>query len=121
MKVSIYKSEKNTGVLNKTPDIIDIKRGLWIKGDCSHPLVFVKKECFKQKYVYFLFYFGNKEGNSRGVHITLKFWENIRFLWMQRKMWIHKKEFIMWLINISIALPVAIKACIEICCLIFGS
>lgn len=111
MKIQVLRStEVNTGHLtNLFPgETIEIKRGRYIKNNISHPLFTEKENYFskiycleyKERHVYFLNYFGSNKLPIRGIHIGLTFWQNQRFLWLQRKHWLQKEESIRYIINI---------------------
>ncbi len=69
----------------------------------QYPLVFVKDHhIVKGKTVYRINRFGTlKDPNF--FYVALNFYENIKFLWLQKKLWIQNKDSIMWLINIVVA------------------
>ncbi|MBC7846602.1 MAG: hypothetical protein H7Y10_08930 [Flavobacterium sp.] len=111
MKIQVLRSkEVNTGHLtNLFPgEIIEIKKGRYIKDDVSHPLFTEKENYFskvycleyKKKHIYFLNYFGNNRLPIKGIHIGLTNWQNHRFLWMQNKHWLQKEESIRYIVNI---------------------
>lgn len=102
MDVNIYNTETNTGVLNKTEQVITIKRNRWIdKSGTSHPMKFLRPIAFENKNVYFLHSFGDdKKEPHHGKHISLTFMENQKFRWMQNIHWLQKEENIRYVINI---------------------
>jgi hypothetical protein len=111
IEVEVLRSnEVNTGHLTNlfAGEIIEIKRGRYIKDDISHPLFtekenyFCKIHCleYKKKHIYFLNYFGSNEHPIKGIHIGLTNWQNNKFLWMQNKHWLQKEENIRYIINI---------------------
>lgn len=102
MKVSVYKAESNNGGLNKTEEVITIKSNRWIdKNGTSHPMKFLKPVAFENKNVYFLHLFGDdKTEPHQGKHISLTFWENQTFNWMQKNHWLQKEENIRYVVNI---------------------
>lgn len=103
MKVNAYIVKgSNTGILIKTDELIDLKKRRWIdsKGT-SHPMKFLIPIAFKNKNVYFLHLFGDdRKEPHHGVHISLTFLENQRFLFMQKSHWLQKEENIRYIINI---------------------
>jgi hypothetical protein len=111
MKIDVLRSnEVNTGHLTTLfpGEIIEIKRGRYIKDDISHPLFtekenyFYKTHCleYKKRHIYFLNYFGSNEPPVKGIHIGLTNWQNNKFLWMQNKHWFQKEENIRYIVNI---------------------
>lgn len=100
MKINIYEVGVDFGRLNKTEDIIDIKRGRWVdRNNTSHPMNFTKKECFENKYTYWLSHFG-EYSKIYGSHISLNFWENQKFLFMQKSHWLQKEENVRYTVNV---------------------
>lgn len=98
MKVNTYTNEPNTGVLNKTEQTIIIKKNRWVdKSGVSHPMKFEEPKAFENKNVYFLYLFG---GDTKGKHISLSFWQNQKFLWLQNNHWLQKEENIRYIVNI---------------------
>lgn len=101
MIVKVYKSEPNTGTLSHTREIIEIRPIRWIdKHKISHPMKFEKPIAFDNKNVYFLYLFGDDSNKPKGVHISLSFFENQKFTWMQKTHWRQKEENIRYIINI---------------------
>jgi hypothetical protein len=100
METKIFKGKVNSGVLEQNKEQVILKYGRYIdkKDSLSFPLKFKRMYCFKQKYVYFIYLYGDKE--NTGFHISLSFWQNQRFLFLQRKHWLQKEENIRYLINI---------------------
>jgi hypothetical protein len=101
MKVNIYEVKNvNSGILEKNDEVIEIKSGRWIdKFGVSHPMNFVKKECFDDKFVYWVSLLGD-ESTTHGKHISLTFFQKQKFLWLQNSHWFQKEENIRYLINI---------------------
>lgn len=103
MKVKTYSpTSNNSGVLEETNRYIDIKPRRWISdGKTSHPMKFERIVAFENKNVYFLHRFGDDSGTHHsGYYISLTFFENQRFLFMQNSHWIQKEENIRYIINI---------------------
>lgn len=104
MKVEVYYPIMNKGILEKTNETITIEPRRWIdKNGTSHPMKFERPVAFKNKNVYFLHLFGDDSGKShQGKHISLNFWQNQKFMLMQK---IHPmQKFSVWLpIVISLA------------------
>jgi hypothetical protein len=63
-------------------------------------MYYTKPIAFENKNVFYLHDFGNKDENSRGIHISLTFLEKHRFLFMQKDHWLQKEENIRYIINI---------------------
>jgi hypothetical protein len=111
MKIEVLRSnEVNTGNLASSvpAEIIEIKRGRYIKNNISHPL-FIEKEnyfskiyCleYNKKHIYYLNFHGSNEPPVRGIHVGLTNWQNQKFLWLQNKHWLQKEESIRYIINI---------------------
>ncbi len=111
MKIQVLRSEEvNTGHLTDLfpGEVVEIKRGRYIKDEISHPLFtekenyFYKIHClkYKKRHIYFLNYFGSNEPPVKGIHIGLTYWQNNRFLLMQNKHWFQKEENIRYIVNI---------------------
>jgi hypothetical protein len=105
MKVHTSTTVPNTGILIQSNEVIDIRRNRWIdKHNTSHPLKYTQPVAFENKNVYFLHLFGDDSGTQhKGVHISLSFWDNQKFLWLQKKQWFQNKDNVMWLVNIVVA------------------
>lgn len=116
MKVNTYSTEKiNSGILKKDKTIIDLRTTRWIDNNgTSHPIKYVRPLAFENKNVYFLHLFGDDSKQPHhGVHISLNFWQNQKFLWLQKQHWMQKTSNITWLISIIIALGVLITNIIK--------
>jgi hypothetical protein len=99
MVVNVY--EANNGELEKTNETITIKPRRWLnKNGISYPMKFTSPIAFENNNVYFLKIFDNGDKNSHGKHISLTFWQNQKFLYLQKKNWIQKEENIRYIINI---------------------
>lgn len=113
MKINVYKTNGfNSGQLIKIDEIIDIKPRRWIedRNGTSHPMKFIEPIAFENKNVYFLYLFGDNSGKTKmGKHISLSFWENQKFLFMQKLHWVQKEENIRYIVNIIFLI---IGACI---------
>lgn len=100
MKVNTYEPISNMGVLEKNDEVIEIKNGRWIdKNNTSHPMKFTKIYSFQNNFVYWLTFFGKKSKNA-GIHISLNFFENQKFLWLQNSHWLQKEENIRYIVNV---------------------
>lgn len=99
MKINTFRlKENNSGILVRTDEIVDLQKRRWIdKNGTSHPMKFDTPIAFKNKNVYFLYRFGTE---NKGVHISLSFWENQKFLFMQKLHWLQKEENIRYIVNI---------------------
>lgn len=87
MKVNVYKlNGTNTGELKKLEEKITLDKNRWLdKNGTSHPLKYLEPKAFVNKNVYFLHLFGNDDKKPHlGKHISLTFWQNQRFRWMQK-------------------------------------
>jgi hypothetical protein len=101
MKIKVYELKgNNTGLLIESDEIIDIKKHRWVDKGESHPMKFLKPKSFKNKNVYFLHLYGDTKKPHLGKHISLTFWENQKFLFMQEKHWIQKEENVRYVVNI---------------------
>lgn len=90
--------------------VVEIKRGRWrfvyngserdIKsslGDYVFKMEYEKLNMFEKRHVYKLFFWEKKEFEV----ISLNFWQNQKFLWIQNDHWLQKEENIRYAINIS--------------------
>lgn len=101
MIVNVYKTNNNSGELEKTNETITIKRRRWLdKSGISHPMKFNSPIAFENNNVYFLKMFDNNDENLYGKHISLTFWQNQKFLYLQKNHWLQKEENIRYIINI---------------------
>lgn len=98
MKVKGFIGEQtNTGLIAKITELIDIRDGRWVdKGKVSHLMNYKRIRSFKDKRVYFLYRFGN--GKS-GIHVSLSFLQNQRFLYLQKAHWLQKADNLKWVIS----------------------
>lgn len=98
MKVDIYKvKESNSGRIVKSNRRIDVRRGRWIDDrNISHPMNYKRIKAFDKKRVYYLSKFGS---GTTGVHISLTFIKNQRFLIMQDAHWLQQTENIKWVVT----------------------
>jgi hypothetical protein len=103
----IIEVKDDKGICFETSEKIQIKRGRYIYNKTSHPL-YIKNEAlfykvysleFKNQNVYWFPIFGVDDRNS-GFHISLNFWENQKFLFLQRKHWLQKEENLRYIVNI---------------------
>jgi len=103
MKVKEYKSIINKGILERTTDVIDLRRNRWIDSSgVSHPLKYIQPIAFSNKNVYFLHLFGDDSKKPhQGKHISLSFFENQIFHITQGTHWIQKEENIRYLVNLT--------------------
>jgi len=96
MKVNVYKLDgNNTGNLEKSNEVIEINPRRWLRKETSHPMNYSEPKAFENKNVYFLYLFGDDSKPTKGVHISLSFWENLKFLFMQKSHW--SQEPLNWL------------------------
>lgn len=100
MKVNVYKSKKqNSGELIKSDETINILKNRWIDSNgISHPLSFNRPIAFSNTNVYFLYLYGVQ--SNQGKHISLSFWENQKFLFIQNLHWLQKEENIRYVVNL---------------------
>lgn len=99
MKISIYENKKvNSGILSKKSDKIEIKEGRWIQGNISHPMEYDRIYCFDKRYAYFLYHFGKRTPKS-GIFISLNWFQNQFFLFMQKDHWLFNSDKIWNLIT----------------------
>jgi hypothetical protein len=111
MKVYTYKTVPNTGVLTQTGEKITIKKNRWVDREgTSHPMKFEEPIAFEDSHVYYLLLFGSSTPPNKGVHVSLTFFQNQKFLWLQNKHWLQQKDNIMWVINILVAILAIIAA-----------
>ena len=99
MKVNIFKSDKNSGILNKTDKFIIIKNNYFYdENNDWQPLVYEQLKSFDKKYVYYLKFMGVSE--NHGIKISLNYIQNQVFLWLQGNHWLQKEENLRYLINL---------------------
>lgn len=101
MKVQTYKPIINAGHLKQTNRDIVIEHGRWIDWqNISHPMVSKRIDSFYGRRVYFLHRFGHDSGSHHfGVHIQLSYWQNQKFLWIQKAHWFQQPENLKWILN----------------------
>jgi hypothetical protein len=89
----------NTGKLIETNETITIKPRRWVddRWGVSNPMKYDKPIAYENKNVYFFYHLGGKE---KGIHVSLTFWQNQKFNWIQNKHWLQKEENIRYIINI---------------------
>ena len=98
MKVNLFKTEPNTGILTKTDKTINIKcHKFYDENNNYQPLGYEKIKSLG-KFVYFLKFNGVSE--THGRHISLNFIQNQKFLWMQGENWFQKEDNVRYVINI---------------------
>lgn len=101
MKVNVYGSKSNTGVLNKCDETIEIRKNRWIDSNgTSHPMNFTQPKAFSNKNVYWLNLYG-VTSSIKGKHISLSFFQNQAFMWMQK---IHPLQDIKYVIGTVLAI-----------------
>ena len=99
MKINIFKSESNSGILNKTDKVVNIKRNrFYDENNNWQPLVYEQCKSFDKKYVYYLKFMG--QSNTHGIHISLNYIQNQVFLWLQGNSWFQKEDNIRYIINV---------------------
>lgn len=104
MKLYTYYPIENSGKLSKTDCVIDVKRGRWVVNETNHPMEFDRVHAFENKYVYFLHHFGINSGIIvQGDHIVLNFWQNHKFLFMQRAHWIQNNNNLKWILGMLVS------------------
>jgi len=107
MKVQEYRYEVNKIHLVKTNNVfIIIGKGYYDDGTNQWPLIYKEDHHIYdgKKYIYRINLMGNTMADPRVFHIALSWRENMKFLFIQKKLWIHNKDNVMWIVNILVAI-----------------
>ena len=102
MKIKIFQTITNQCALKETDNYINIKKNRFYdtRTNIYQPLNYKKMYNFREKYVYYLFYMGDFECKSGGIHISLNFFQNQKFLFLQGNHWFQKEENLRYIINV---------------------
>jgi hypothetical protein len=105
MTTNEYQHQINKIELTTSTRTVSFGRGYYSEGESQFPLVYKRNHhtVKRKNYVYRVHLYGQTNEDCKGFYVAFNFWQNIRFLGIQRKLWIHDKDFFMWFINIVVA------------------